>query len=379
MALQEILDHPGDHILPKNFYRGPVSVNHPCVIDWNGSTLYSDCSDGRPAIQVNAERVTLRNLRVHVMKGCGQCIRTTDCDTRLYDVEINGSLAGFRDENPQYALPPVIYAGDFSASSTNQIQLLLNAPADLQLFCNIHGIAFFPPSLRQGENSVVLNISGIEEYATVYGAIFAERRNNERAERVRTRIYLSGQAKRMPPLVAIQTCVTAVRGMHVPIPARQLRIRLHSPSLESCDVEPFVFLLNEKGLVRGDHDLIYYQYEKAENGGVVRNGREEIRLDLDKISQTDSAVQRIVIAFHIYNKTPGHLFEDMKDPALILSGGTPERDFYALPLNGAGNVKTLRALEIYLRGGEWQTFFAGEGYHQSLKRLCESYGLQVEG
>ena len=40
--------------------------------------------------------------------------------------------------------------------------------------------------------------------------------------------------------------------------------------------------------------------------------------------------------------------------------------------------KTLVAVEVYRYKGQWKLNFVASGYRDGLRRLCESYGVEVQ-
>lgn len=54
------------------------------------------------------------------------------------------------------------------------------------------------------------------------------------------------------------------------------------------------------------------------------------------------------------------------------------KGIYYLPLDRISREKTLVGIELYRHRGAWKMKGVGSGYNDGLRRLCESYGIEVQ-
>ncbi|MBR4211113.1 MAG: TerD family protein, partial [Oscillibacter sp.] len=361
--------------LPQGVYEESVVIQRPCVVQGRDTTIVS--SRG-PVIQVNAPNVTLRNLRVHLAGQPGVCIRTGAENTVLEEVELNGALEGFPEENPQWVLPSLVDVGAFAAGSrANRVALPLFAPAPLKLSHDLRGVELSTSALLPGLNRVVLTIRDIEDARTLYGVISAVRPGG-----VVRKIRLYGQARanaaplELPPdyLGGRVAPFIATHGERRNLPSRALRIRLDPCVPKEFEMETFAFLLNQHGLTQRDEDLLFFNHRATNGIRLADSG--EIFLNLDSLNPS---VQQVTIVFSIYSERKERLFNQLKGYSLRIEGEAPDTFDCVLPLDDLKAVKTLIALDIYRRAstGEWRVFFRREEYPGGLMKLCERYGLDV--
>lgn len=377
MSLQQALNQPsnGAVYLSQGVYEESVVIQRPCVIEGNGAVIVSNRS---PVIQINAPNVTLRNVRVYLTGGQGVCIRTNSLNAALEGVELNGALAGFPEENPQWILPSFVDVGLFAAGSvTNRVAFPLNSPAQLKLSHALHGVELFANTLSPGLNKAVLTIRNIEDSRTLYGVISAVRSGVVRKIRIYGQARANVAPLKLPPdYLRGQTApFIAARGGRWDALSNILHIRLSPRVPKEFDVQTFAFLLNRHGLTQKDEDLIFFNCPTA--NGVRLEADNRISLNLDSIS---SSVQQVTIAFSIYNDRKEFLFHQLRGYSLLIHGSRPDEFNCALPLDNLEPVKTLIALDIY-RGAnprEWKLYFRGEAYSDGLEKLCQRYGLDVE-
>lgn len=387
MNIQELFDQPSEVIsLPEGIYHGPVVIRHSCTIHGNNTTIWADTE---PVILIKSPGVSIRSLCVRLRGKMGICIQTGFQDTYLSEIDVNGALRGFPDETEDM-LPALFSVGMLAAyPKTNQVAFPLKAPASLRLSCTMRGVRLSANELAQGLNKLVLTISNIEDSRTLYGPVIASRAENA----VIRRIYIFGEASSVAQpreLPEGYLSKVAARGVSLPIPAPSVHIRLDPPLPAEFDIEPFIFLLNDSRMVRGDLDLIFFRNPYAEQGGVfireseeqkntfTRDGKTyrtpdkgEICLNLDQMS---SAIRRILICFSIYGKAQG-LFAHVRNRSLILEG-KPGVRYYEFPLGTLPAAQTILGLELYRQGEKWQALF--EGKKVELDQLCKRHGLDVQ-
>ena len=89
-------------------------------------------------------------------------------------------------------------------------------------------------------------------------------------------------------------------------------------------------------------------------------------------------MERVAICYSIYEdqKKGGQTIAQVQDPLFRVFAG--EQEVFRLKLEDLRVEKTLVAAEVYRYKGQWKLNFVGAGYRDGLRRLCESYGIEVE-
>lgn len=388
----------GDFQLVPGEYEGPLVVNRPCVLDGGASTLWAPVG---PVLVIDAPGVTVKNLRVEVTgQGERNVIRANYPDAVLSGVEVNGDVLGVPSEATGWRLPAVISLGKFAAGAENTFSYEMEAPMDAQLLCGMRDISVSPVCLRRGHNRIVICTHEIRDNTILYGEIFVK-------STVSRRIYIHGRAEAgaavhadtvpasdalpvseplvcsVPPEVAAplsgENTRMMVKGQRLPVkemPGPVVKIVYECRGQKrAVDVDAYVFLLRENGKVGGDSDLIFFGNPASGDGSVSvgGDGQPLVIVRLDKICEQ---VAKIAVCFSIYGDVLSENFSLIDEPAVrVLAGDT---DFCRFPLEGLGTEKTVVALEIYRYRNEWKIHFVGSGYISGLRRLCESFGVEIE-
>lgn len=389
----------GDFRMEPGEYEGPLTITRPCVVDGGMSTLWANSS---PVLIIQSAGVTVKNLRVEVTGETDVsriAIQTSSPDTVLSGVEVSGGVLGVPGEEPEWNIPALLPLGTFAAGQPNSFSFRLNAPAEAELSCSLRDIKLTPKRLVPGENLLYLETSGMKDSTILYGEILV-------TTMVTRRIYITGKAKLDAPqhkaepplsgeppvsqpmtvkppqeLIAPQepeaAVPSAVRGQRMPVQDKTLKaVLVHRGTARPLDIDGYAFLLQENGKVRGDSDFVFFGNQTSEDGSVYAGtgtGGPLVAVDLEK---AEPWVSRIVIAFSIYGEDMSENFSLIQSPSVRLLAG--ERDFCRFPLAELSLEKTVVALEVYRYKGAWKIHFVGAGYHSELRKLCESYGVEVE-
>jgi len=150
----------------------------------------------------------------------------------------------------------------------------------------------------------------------------------------------------------------------------------YSKLFVEMEIDPYAFLLDKKGLVTGDDDLIYFGKNTSKCGGVkfIDYGSEKnITLNLNQVSPN---VEKISIAYSIYGDIANNNFSKVHYPTIrILSGGKDKMKYI---IDNLLIETTIVAIELYRYNNEWKINTVGAGYRDGLKRLCENFGLKVD-
>lgn len=394
----------GEIIISPGEYAGPLVVDSACVIKGNMSVLWADSG---PVLIIKAAGVKIENLRVEVT-GSGEftAISSEYPDTKLVNVEVRGNVKGILGEAENWELPNVISLGDFAAEEENRFCVKINAAGKAALESRAKALTITPAGLEKGENSVLLTADALKDNTILYGEIMVH-------TAVSRRIYVMGKARAGAPLrndileaptiehnknetgisAASRTDVLPVeqntehninenikqakKGQRIPINelgSTHIKIVFeHKSEDKSIEIDGYAFLLRENGKVMKDEDLVFFGNPESPDKS-VRAGNTEPFIEAD-LERTEPSIAKIAVCFSVYGDTQKNI-SSVKEPAVRIFGGGKE--MYGFELSGLSDEKTFVAVELYRYKGEWKLNFVGAGYKSGLKKLCESYGVEVE-
>ncbi len=401
---EEFNSKSGDYLMSPGEYEGPLTVSRPCVVDGCMSTLWANKG---PVLVVDADGVTVKNLRVEVTgeledEKSGISIKTNYPDTLLENVEVNGSLAGFTGEAPSWSIPSVIPLGVFAADRENTFSFELEAPMAAELSCCLSDIKITPQKLIPGKNRITIKTASMRDNTILYGEVMLK-------TGVTRRIYVTGKAVKgapehheLPPVssrlarsepvqvetpreiiapVVTDTNVTYIkRGQRLSAGKLQNAVMKvayeHRGTRRPLEIDAYVFLLQKNGKVRNDQDLIFFGNQESEKRDVKVSTGNEKTIVFVELEKTETWVDKIAVCLSVYGDDAGQNFSLVDTPIIRVFDG--EKELYRFALSEIKTEKTVVALEIYRYKGEWKLNFVGAGYHSGLKKLCESYGVEVE-
>lgn len=382
----------GNFHLEPGEYPGPLVIGRPCVLDGGGATLWADRG---PVLDIRAPGVTVRNLRVEVTGPRGStdaAIRTSDPRTALEDVSVCGNVAGLTGET--WRLPAAADLGEFAPDRENAFLLELEAPAPAQLLCSLRDVALSPSRLVPGKNRVVIQVGPLRDNTILYGELLVR-------TAVTRRIYLTGRARMgAAPSCGDRPVSTEQAGPGAELPPEEVippmgeggaymtrgqRLTLEGPGTlkaayshqyaeSGIEVDPYVFLLREDGRAASDQDLLFFGHPEDRGVRIAPISNAAVVLvDPEKLPRQ---VGRVAICYSVYGEEARQNFSRVDAPLVRLFQGGGELCRFSLSeLRGE---KTVVALELYRHKGGWKLNFVGAGYRSGLRRLCESYGIQVE-
>lgn len=413
----------GEIIVSPGEYAGPLVVDRACSIKGNMSVIWADSG---PVLVIKAAGVKIENLRVEVT-GNGEftAISSEYPDAKLINVEVRGNVKGIPGEAEKWELPNVISLGDFAAEEDNRFRVKINAAGKATLESRAKALTITPGSLEKGENSVLLTADALKDNTILYGEIMVH-------SAVSRRIYVMGKARAgapkydvlEPPTIEHNTTDPVIsasprasvfpmeqisehnisenlsknvnenitentgdnkndnikqakKGQRIPISelgSENIKIVFeHKSADKSIEIDGYAFLLRENGKVTKDEDLVFFGNTESPDKS-VRAGSEEAFIEAD-LEKTEPSVAKIAVCFSVYGDMQKNI-SSVKDPAVRIFGGGKE--MYRFDLGDLSNEKTFVAVELYRYKGEWKLNFVGAGYKSGLKKLCESYGVEVE-
>lgn len=151
-------------------------------------------------------------------------------------------------------------------------------------------------------------------------------------------------------------------------------VRFSANTPRGMEIDPYVFLLQIGDRAVGDEGLIFFGNESSANGEAryfSDDGRVEI--DLSKISPQ---IQKIALAYSIYDGGAAKNFRSVGSPKMSLES-VDERVTFTM--DELSDETTIVAMEFYLYKGEWKISAVGAGFKDGLAKLCNRYGIEVEG
>lgn len=434
MELNELISRASPNsevILPSGEFEGPLVINKPLRLKGKNTTVWAKRS---PVIRVTAGGVTLSDIRVEITEGSiEEPAITVDIMTAASNVEVLGRVSGFGAEDGFFDIPRTIELGKFPADEENTFKLEVNVPAKTEIICEMREVKFSPNVLNAGRNELTITVSGISAQTFLYTeALFKSQftrrvyltgRPDPNAERaVLKQIYSAPQRDAVSsPQLSERAVETAAQAIHeimhgspdqtaqsaatdvIPMAGRQVAqpqnpnlppldmkrgqrvglsqylgskftVRFSANAPRGMEIDPYVFLLQVGDRAVGDEGLIFFGNESSPNGE-VRYFPEDGRVEVD-LSRVSSQIQKIALAYSIYDGGAAKNFRAVGSPKVaLLSNG--ERVTFTM--DGLSDEATIVAMEFYLYKGEWKISAVGAGFKDGLAKLCNRYGIEVEG
>ncbi|MCJ0826865.1 TerD family protein [Acinetobacter sp. NIPH1876] len=152
------------------------------------------------------------------------------------------------------------------------------------------------------------------------------------------------------------------------------------------DLDANAFLLTATGKVRGDHDFIFYNQLKSQDGSVEHTGDnrsgqgdgddETLLVDLSKVSPE---IEKIAITVTIHDaQTRGQNFGQIANAFIRVVNQDTNVEVVRFDLAEDYSTETAMVFgEVYRHNGEWKFKAVGQGYAGGLAAMCQQYGIQV--
>ena len=154
----------------------------------------------------------------------------------------------------------------------------------------------------------------------------------------------------------------------------------------SFDLDASAFLLTASGKVRGDHDFIFYNQLKSQDGSVEHTGDnrsgqrdgddESLVVDLSKVSPE---IEKIAITVTIHDaQSRGQNFGQIANAFIRVVNQDSGIEIVRFDLAEDYSTETAMVFgEVYRHNGEWKFRAVGQGYAGGLAAMCQQYGIQV--
>lgn len=152
------------------------------------------------------------------------------------------------------------------------------------------------------------------------------------------------------------------------------------------DLDASVFLLNASGRVRGDHDFIFYNQLKSDNGAVEHTGDnrtgqgdgddETVKVNLALVP---ADVDKIVITVTIHDaQARNQNFGQVANAFIRVVNEETGSEVVRFDLAEDYSIETAMVFgEVYRHNGEWKFRAVGQGYSGGLAAMCGQYGVQI--
>ena len=154
----------------------------------------------------------------------------------------------------------------------------------------------------------------------------------------------------------------------------------------SFDLDASAFLLTASGKVRGDHDFIFYNQLKSQDGSVEHTGDnrsgqgdgddESLVVDLSKVSPE---IEKVAVTVTIHDaQSRGQNFGQIANAFIRVVNQDSGIEIVRFDLAEDYSTETAMVIgEVYRHNGEWKFRAVGQGYAGGLAAMCQQYGIQV--
>ena len=152
------------------------------------------------------------------------------------------------------------------------------------------------------------------------------------------------------------------------------------------DLDASVFLLNNTGKVHGDHDFIFYNQLKSDNGAVEHTGDnrsgagdgddEVIKVNL---SQVPADIEKIAVTVTIHDaQARNQNFGQVSNAFIRVVNEETGAEVVRFDLAEDYSIETAMVFgEVYKHNGEWKFRAVGQGYAGGLAAMCQQYGVNI--
>ncbi|BFN00561.1 TerD family protein [Moraxella sp. K02] len=152
------------------------------------------------------------------------------------------------------------------------------------------------------------------------------------------------------------------------------------------DLDASVFLLNNMGKVRGDHDFIFYNQLKSDNGAVEHTGDnrsgagdgddEVIKVNL---SQVPADIEKIAVTVTIHDaQARNQNFGQVSNAFIRVVNEETGVEVVRFDLAEDYSIENAMVFgEVYKHNGEWKFRAVGQGYAGGLAAMCQQYGVNI--
>ncbi len=165
---------------------------------------------------------------------------------------------------------------------------------------------------------------------------------------------------------------TLVRGERFPLDTyKNEPLQLQFTFAGNQEIDGYAFLLTPERKVRYDEDLIFFGNTSDSMNAVINDGC-QFTITLRKINPD---IETICIVYAIYTQNCRQTFANVQNAQLMVK--FQGKNICSFPLEKLPDVTALVAVELYRYKGQWKLKAIGQGYQDTLRSLCERFGVEV--
>lgn len=152
------------------------------------------------------------------------------------------------------------------------------------------------------------------------------------------------------------------------------------------DLDASLFMVQENGKVRGDHDFIFYNQLKSTCGAVEHTGDNKTGAGAGddealkiRLADVPTAIARLVIAVTIHDAEQRRQnFGMVQDAFVRIVNLDTNTEIVRFDLSEDYSTETAMIFaEIYRYNGEWKFRAVGQGYAGGLAALAIQHGVEI--
>ena len=163
-----------------------------------------------------------------------------------------------------------------------------------------------------------------------------------------------------------------VRGERFPLDAyKNEPLQLQFTFAGNQEIDGYAFLLTHERKVRYDEDLIFFGNKSDSMDAVINDGC-QFTITLRKINPD---IETVCIVYAIYTENCRQTFANVRNAELTID--YQEENLCSFSLEKLPDVTALVAVELYRHKGQWKLKAIGQGYQDTLRSLCERFGVEV--
>lgn len=352
-------------------------------------------------IRIVSPGVTLENLRVELTEASiTDTAVTAEKPATVNSVEVLGAVKGFGVEDGFFDIPRTVELGSFASGALNSFVVTVNVPVKTEVFCPGGEISVEPREINPGRNRLTFTVSGMTQGTILFAEVLFK-------SKFQRRIYVTGKSSDTAAAARDKEVYTApertsetisepaadvisisetpddslpaismTRGQRIPLTqyaGTDFSIYFSCEKPAGMDIDPYVFLLDEREQALSEKALVFFGNERSENGEVSYfHSDGHVEIDLTK---ADPRVRRIVLAYSVYAGDSRNCFSMVRNPQASL---WTDRERISFTMDSLSGETTVVAMEFYLYKGEWKISAVGAGFKDGIAKLCNRCGIEVE-
>lgn len=430
--IQKLLDEPKGGVvnLPCGEFEGRFFIRKSCTVNGGGALLWN--SSG-PVLVIEADGVSVNNLKAELTSDNipGQQYISVYCrgkNASFSEVEVNGSVIGVQGEEQYWGFPKILDLGRLPAERRESFSVEIYSPVEAEIRCGIYDIKLSHDVLSKGYNNITLTVEKFRGGSVIYGNIFII----SSVTGITRKIFVSGEvggadepapqnymlcsvdreapyayqkmldgldmaslsAMPVPDSERVvlteeernpkreeegsEEYVKIFSGRRIPLAPREYRIELLCRGMRmKLDIEPYLFMLNNRGKVRNNKDMVFFGNTQSSCGSVrymndSESGDRAMFIDFRNIP---SDVNHMTLLFSIYGDKYWQQFSNVIDGdiSFLCENGVRMR----MKLEKDIDCRTILACGFERLDGVWELVPSGKGVAMKLPDICKSYGVIV--